>query len=220
VSGLPQPVAQDPAELLDIVRPDGTPTGHVKARAAVHRDGDWHRAVHVWVYGSDAAGPFLLMQRRSSEKDTWPDRLDVTVGGHLRAGEGVAEALREVEEEIGLAPPPGAPRRLGARYSIDPGERDRELQEVYAWRHDAPLTAYRPNPAELTALLKLPLPPLLDLLAGDRSSLQADSLRASDLSLHPVAIGPDDFIPSLDRYVYRAAIAVSHLLFGERHVAI
>src|SRR5690242_15381466 len=96
-------VAQDPAELFDVVRYDGTPTGVVKPRAAVHRDGDWHRAVHVWVTGLGPAGePFLLAQRRSTAKDTWPGRLDATVGGHYRAGEGLAEALRETEEEIGV----------------------------------------------------------------------------------------------------------------------
>ena len=36
-------------------------------------------------------------------KDTWPGALDVAVGGHLRAGETLAEAVREAEEEIGLA---------------------------------------------------------------------------------------------------------------------
>ena len=51
---LPPEFAQDPAELFDVVRADGTPTGEVKPRAAVHRDGDWHRAVHVWVAGIDA----------------------------------------------------------------------------------------------------------------------------------------------------------------------
>ena len=48
--------AQDPGELFDVVRGDGAPTGRIKPRAAVHRDGDWHRAVHVWVTGIEDSG--------------------------------------------------------------------------------------------------------------------------------------------------------------------
>ena len=54
ISGAP---AQDPNEPFDVIRADGLPTGRVKARDAVHRDGDWHRAIHVWVAGFDETDP-------------------------------------------------------------------------------------------------------------------------------------------------------------------
>ncbi len=75
-------LAQDPSEPFDVITAAGTPTGRVKSRAEVHRDGDWHRAIHVWVAGVDEHGvPFLTVQRRSLHKDTWPGRFDATVGG-------------------------------------------------------------------------------------------------------------------------------------------
>ena len=43
--------AQDPDEPFDVITADGKPTGRVKSRAEVHRDGDWHRAIHVWLAG-------------------------------------------------------------------------------------------------------------------------------------------------------------------------
>src|SRR3954453_8946438 len=106
-------IAQDPSELFDVVRADGKPTGEVKRRADVHRDGDWHRSVHVWIAGRDDRGRFFLVQRRSAQKDTWPLRFDATVGGHYRHGESLADALREVEEEIGIAATEQDLRRLG-----------------------------------------------------------------------------------------------------------
>src|SRR5918992_5130264 len=124
-------LAQDPRELFDVVRADGLPLGIRKARAEVHRDGDWHRSVHVWVAGRDDGGPFLLCQRRGLGKDTWPGKLDATVGGHLRAGEDLDEALREVEEEIGVAVGRADLRPLGERLcasEAEPGILDRELQ--------------------------------------------------------------------------------------------
>src|SRR5688572_13467258 len=36
-------IAQDPNEPFDVIHADGTPTGRVKTRAEIHRDGDWHR---------------------------------------------------------------------------------------------------------------------------------------------------------------------------------
>ena len=39
----------------------GLPTGRTKERAAVHRDGDLHRTLHVWLVKDDRS---VLLQRR------------------------------------------------------------------------------------------------------------------------------------------------------------
>nr|MBA3449676.1 NUDIX domain-containing protein [Chloroflexia bacterium] len=145
-------LAQDPDEPFDVVLANGTPTGLVKPRSNIHRDGDWHRAIHVWVAGLDPSGaPFLMVQRRSSRKDTWPGRYDATVGGHYRAGEALAETVREIEEEIGVSTDIKSLRPLGVRdcaNETEPGIIDREIQDVFLLRDDRPLADFRPNPAE------------------------------------------------------------------------
>jgi len=217
-------LAQDPSELFDVVTADGRPTGRAKARAPVHRDGDWHRAVHVWIVGQDEGGEgFLLVQRRSPAKDTWPGRLDATVGGHLRTGEGIAEALREAEEEVGVAAALDDLRWLGTRRAVNEAEqgvRDRELQEVFLLRDDRPLTGYRPHPAELAALVRLPLPALLAFFAGEASAVAGQAIAPGEAAPRAVTLTRDDFIPSVDRYFYRVAIAAAAALRGERHVAV
>ena len=88
-------------ELFDVLNQDGSPTGQVKRRGDVHSDGDWHRAFHLWLVARDEYGiDRVLFQRRASGKDTWPDHLDVAVGGHFRAGETIEDAVREIDEEI------------------------------------------------------------------------------------------------------------------------
>ncbi len=53
-------------ELFDVLDADGRPTGLAKPRGEVHRDGDWHGALHIWVGGiGDDGVPFVLFQRRS-----------------------------------------------------------------------------------------------------------------------------------------------------------
>lgn len=40
------------AEYLDVLDEKGNPTGERKEKAEMHRDGNWHRAVHVWIINS------------------------------------------------------------------------------------------------------------------------------------------------------------------------
>lgn len=75
--------------------------GEVKTKAAVHRDGDWHVAAHVWLFTRDGR---VVLQRRASVKENWPGYWDVSAAGHVSAGESVIDAaVRETQEELGLA---------------------------------------------------------------------------------------------------------------------
>jgi isopentenyldiphosphate isomerase len=216
--------AQDPGEPFDVITADGRPTDRVKTRAEIHRDGDWHRAIHVWVAGVDDHGaPFLTFQRRSPHKDTWPARYDATVGGHYRAGETMAETLREVEEEIGIIPDPNELRPLGVRVCANeaqPGIIDREIQDVFLLRDDRPLEDFRPNPAELAALVRLPLQTLVPFLFGESRDIEGELLAPEVARATPMTARMDDFIPAVDRYFLRVAIAAQHALRGERYVTV
>jgi isopentenyldiphosphate isomerase len=219
-----QSIAQDPDELFDIVTASGTPLGRAKRRADVHRDGDWHRSIHVWVYGVDAGEPFILFQRRGLGKDTWPGVLDTTAAGHLGAGETVEDAFREVEEELGIAPAPERLRRIGTRICANeqpPATLDRELQEVFFLRDDAPLTSFAPNPAELDGLVRLPLNETLEFLSGSLTEVHGTRLAARTHELTEITITERDFVTGqIDGYYYRIAIAVAAALRGDRHIAV
>ena len=90
-------------EYLDIRNPDGTVTGTVKERELVHRDGDLHGTVHIFVLREREGITEVLLQKRSMNKDSFPGRYDISAAGHLSAGQDFGEAaLRELEEEIGI----------------------------------------------------------------------------------------------------------------------
>jgi len=170
---------------------NGMPTGVRKRRGDVHRDGDWHGALHIWVGGVDADGrPFALFQRRSQTKDTWPGSLDVAVGGHLRAGETLSEAVREAEEEIGIPVEIGDITRLGRRFAHGAAGSDNEVQEVFALRSDLPLDAYRLHPDEVDAVVSVPLDAVLDLFAGRQAAVQGVELRRGSTisSIAPITV--------------------------------
>lgn len=88
------------AEKFDVLNELGEFTGEIATRDECHKKGLWHRAVYAFII--DDKGNILL-QKRSENKKLWPNMWDVTVGGHVDAGEFGRQALiREVKEELGI----------------------------------------------------------------------------------------------------------------------
>ena len=89
-------------EWFDIVDARGEPLGLTAPRWFAHLTGLRHRVVHVLLTTPQG---LLALQMRAHDKPEWPDRLDTTVGGHLKAGQDWDQGvLGEIEEEIGLSP--------------------------------------------------------------------------------------------------------------------
>ncbi len=218
-----QRLAQDPDELFDVIDVTGTPTGLRKRRADVHRDGDWHKAIHVWIYGRDETGAFLLLQRRGLDKDTWPGSLDAPAAGHLAAGETTEEAFREIEEELGITPDVSALRHVGTRVIADedpPHRMDREYEEVYLLRRDAALETYRPDPVEVDALVRVPLDGWLAFLFDESDTADGTLMRAEDRTTEALSILREQLVDSPDRYYARVAVACRRALDGERYIVV
>ncbi len=87
-------------EYFDILDENGNKTGKTKLRSEVHRDGDWHKAVRIWIINNNGD---ILLQRRCATKDSNPNKLDISSAGHLSAGDdSLTGALRELKEELNL----------------------------------------------------------------------------------------------------------------------
>ena len=88
------------AEFFDVLDENGNKTGKTKLRNEVHLDGDWHKAVHIWIINENGD---ILLQRRCATKDSNPNMLDISSAGHLSAGDDSLEgAIRELKEELGI----------------------------------------------------------------------------------------------------------------------
>jgi isopentenyldiphosphate isomerase len=87
-------------ELIDIYDSKNRPLNEKKMKSEAHRKGLWHRVAHVWIYNSNKE---IMLQLRAKDKEVYPNVWDISVAGHIAAGEKeIVSAMREVEEEIGL----------------------------------------------------------------------------------------------------------------------
>ena len=87
-------------EKLDVLNERGEFTGKVATREECHKVGLWHRAVYGFIIDKNSN---VLLQKRSPNKKLWPNKWDVTVGGHVDSGEfGIETIIRECKEELGI----------------------------------------------------------------------------------------------------------------------
>lgn len=86
-------------EYFDVYSAEGAATGQTVKRADAHATGVWHKSVHVWIVCSKK----VLLQKRSSIKESYPCKWDISAAGHISAGEdSLTTAVREIKEELGL----------------------------------------------------------------------------------------------------------------------
>jgi len=87
-------------EYIDIVTKEGLPTGKSVLKSDIHTKGHYHNTAHIWLYTKKGN---VLLAQRSAAKLICPLLWDVSVAGHVNAGERIENAaIRETEEEIGL----------------------------------------------------------------------------------------------------------------------
>lgn len=129
---------QDEIEYFPIVTPEGEVIGKA-ARQACHSGATYeerarllHPVVHLHVFSTDGK---LYLQRRALNKDLLPGYWDTAVGGHVRYGETIEEALaREVSEEIGIT---NYVPEHWETYRFD-SSRECEMVHVYKTIYDGP----------------------------------------------------------------------------------
>lgn len=119
-------------ELIDILSSTGEFTGKTALKSEAHRKGLYHQTVHVWFYTGDNK---VLLQKRASVKKVFPNLWDVSVAGHIEAGEKIeTAAIREVNEEIGITISESDLQKIGLRKDkiVHPnGILDYEFKHIY-----------------------------------------------------------------------------------------
>jgi len=86
-------------EQLEVINENDQVIG-LETREKIHKDGLLHREIHIWFLTPKAE---IVFQHRAKDKDTYPDKLDATVGGHVEPKMSYEEtAVKECKEETGI----------------------------------------------------------------------------------------------------------------------
>ena len=86
--------------MIDVLDENGIKTGNILSRQEIHKRGLWHRAIVVAIINEKNE---ILLQQRSKNKEKNADMWDISVAGHISAGEdGLNSAIREIAEEVGI----------------------------------------------------------------------------------------------------------------------
>ena len=207
-------------EYLDVVEPTGQVVGP-RARDDVHHEGAWHQVAHCMVVRSGPPARVVL-QVRTTTTSTYPGRLDLTVTGHVSAGESPAEGMvREIAEEVGIAVDAEQLVPLGRRLLADDhgAIRNRELMHVYLLPDDRPLTAFPLDPAHVGGLVEITTADLLRVLADQAARVECPATWVDGRSGHRM-VGYDDLVPPMDGYWAVVTVMAERFVAGETPLAI
>lgn len=145
-------------ELVDILDEYGNRTGDSMMKSEAHRKGLFHATVHVWFYTSDGK---ILLQQRGRNKKSFPLLWDVSVAGHVSAGEdNETSALREIKEEVGLEVSSKDLEKISVFKSVQKHSGDfvdAEFHHTYVCKLNVPLKMLKKQESEVEALELVPL---------------------------------------------------------------
>ena len=176
-----------------ISREDVTlPMVEVQERDTVHRLGLLHATSHIWVVrkagkapafgaaslensGEEVAASWeVLLQKRSSTKDSNPGCWDLSSAGHIDAGgEKLESAIRELREELGIQASPeemiylGYSRRKAWKPFYGKKWLDNQISYLYVYTGSVDTDLLRLQESEVEEVQWMPLDQLCDRIEKD-----------------------------------------------------
>lgn len=119
-------------ELWDLYTEDRTLSGRSHIRGEAIPEGFFHLVVHVWIRNS--AGKYLISQRAAS-RPTFPLMWEC-VGGSVTIGEdSLTGAIREAEEEVGVA----LAKDMGRIVFSRTRKHFHDIMDVWLFQYDGPV---------------------------------------------------------------------------------
>ncbi len=145
-------------ELIDILDEQGNYTGKTCLKSEAHKKGLFHATVHIWIFTKDKK---ILLQKRAPTKKVFPNLWDISVAGHIGAGEKIeTAAIREIEEEIGFIIKEDQLIKIGNRkhkISHENGIQDNEFHHVFVVELTSNLNELTIQKSEISAIKLYPL---------------------------------------------------------------
>lgn len=158
-------------EYIAILNAEGLPTGETSLKSEIHQKGYYHNTAHVWYYNTNAE---ILLAQRAATKAIYPLLWDISVAGHVDAGETIAQAaIRETREEIGLEITAQELLKVGIYkcfQSYPNGIVDNEFHHTYIAEISNTLKDLKLDPDEVEQVKYVTIPEFLNLLDNSHNN--------------------------------------------------
>ena len=159
-------------EYFDVLDEDGNKTGIIKLRDEVHRDGNWHKTVHIWIINDNGD---ILLQRRCKTKDSYPNMLDISRAGHLSAGDdSITGAIRELKEELNIEIKPSKLQFIKTLKTSSKSTQtfiNNEFTDIYFLRINKSIEEMKYQEEEISEIFYVPYKDFKDMVLNKQNDL-------------------------------------------------
>ena len=204
-------------ELVDIlVPPIFEKSGKIKTLEQAWDDEDWIGTFNLWIVQDDPV-PALIYQQRSPNSSWAPNKLDVTAGGHYRAGEKIYEGLREVKEELGRDYKVGDLAYLGRKLNVSPDTKGRIRQnvvDIFIVLDNSPLDSYRLEKAEVYAICACSIDKLIKTHTQKGYNFEVSGITSEGNRIR-IKVSKNSFPYNWENYHFKIALLAERLVKGE-----
>jgi hypothetical protein len=198
---------QSHLEIVDVLAPPTfAPTGETKTAKQAIDDGNWLGTFNIWLY-SNGPEPSMIYQMRSPHAVWEPNKLDVAAGGHYAAGERGFDGIRELREELGIDIAEEHVQYFGRKLyaGVDVKGRERKsVISIYLAEYAGRLEDMKLQEYEVSAVIRVPLKPLMQVFHGQLKSHEATGIDAQGKPMK-YTVTADSFPYNFDDYQRRMA---------------
>ena len=210
-------------EFVDVFDENLRPLGTMTKKEA-HKTGAWHKSIHCWIIRQDESGQYMVFQKRSATKSSFPNKLDISAAGHYQSGERVEDGVREIIEELGIHVNFSSLKYLGIKFDIykSVGFFNREFCETFLYQDDRPLMDYPIDCDEVTGLVQVKIQDGLDLFSGRVDTINVEGIEYNEVSktIEPISmsITRDSVIARIDPYYGKMFMIAKAYFSGEEQL--
>lgn len=200
-------------EMLDVFSPEMVHIG-VKPRDEVHENGLWHQTFHCWLLYKDQGKDYILFQKRHADKKDFPSLLDITAAGHLEAGEGSADGVRELQEELGIELTITDLISIGMiPNSIITDEiMDREFSHVYLHLFNGRVSDLALQEDEVSSIIQIEVNQFRSFILDNRESIVGQEYSIDLETTHQIHLNRNDFVPHEQGYYHFVVSEIDKVL--------
>jgi len=174
-------IAYDNGEMLCTLDENGVALREGVSRSRAHSEGILHGAAHTYIYKWEEEELYILLQRRSLNKDSFPGCLDSSSAGHIELGSDFLQtAKKELFEELGLEAGEELFRELFEQRihseNVFHGRAfiDNEINKVYAIEMPVDISTLAFQPSEVSEVVWLSADRILAMLTSGDGELCMD----------------------------------------------